>query len=204
VYIAIILLGRLIAVACQRPAIGVIYMISLLIGLLITLQTGSAQPESTARRTVWEGVYTAAQAAKGKAAYDKSCVECHRSDLGGSSGVLVNPRLLEHWREDNLYSFFNVIKTTMPRGTPASLTDEAYVEILAFILHANNFPAGADELKVEGLPHIQMEAKSGPQDLPTGSLVHVIGCLAQRHDNAWILERSSKLTRTRNPNGSTI
>lgn len=34
----------------------------------------------------------------------------------------------------------------MPPGRPASLTPEAYADVVAYLLSANAFPAGRDEL----------------------------------------------------------
>lgn len=194
--------NAILSVYCNQLGAAGVYMNSILIGLLMALQVQSAQPEKTARRTVWDGVYTTAQATAGKTVYAASCLDCHRSDLTGYSGVLVNPHLLEKWREDSLESFFKVIKNTMPRGAPASLTDQAYIEVVAFILQANDFPSGPDELKREQLLDIRVEAKSGPQAPPTGSLVQVIGCLTKRPDNTWVLEHSRDPVRMRNPDRS--
>ena len=200
VYIAISLVRCLCFL--EHSAIGLVHMNSLLIGLLMALQAQSAQPASKTHRTVWDGVYTTAQATAGKAVYAKSCLHCHRSDLSGYSGVLVNPQFLEKWREDSLDALFEVIKSTMPRGAPASLPDEAYIGVVAFILQANDFPSGPHELRRGHLKNIRVEARSGPQGAPPGSLVQVIGCLSKSSDNIWILERSREPIRMRNPSRS--
>ena len=38
---------------------------------------------------------------------------------------------------------FDYIKATMPADDPASLEDAEYVDILAYLIQANGFPAGA-------------------------------------------------------------
>ena len=55
-------------------------------------------------KTVWDGVYTSDQAARGEAAYADSCSGCHRDDLRGYNGVLVGGRFMDSWREDTLNS----------------------------------------------------------------------------------------------------
>ena len=35
-------------------------------------------------RSVWEGVYTTAQAATGKAAYEAKCLTCHGAEMNGA------------------------------------------------------------------------------------------------------------------------
>jgi len=107
------------------------------------------------------------------------------------------------WREDNLQNLYTIIKTTMPRGAPASLSDGTYLEILTFILQANDFPAGARELTMDTLSQIQIEEKSGKLEVPDGTLVDVIGCLVENSDKSWALSLASEPIRTRDPNNST-
>ena len=42
-------------------------------------------PATEVGATVWDGVYTAAQAQLGAAAYREACASCHAEDLGGGS-----------------------------------------------------------------------------------------------------------------------
>lgn len=110
--------------------------------------------QAGASRTVWDGVYTQPQAARGNVEYDTWCASCHQSDLSG--GVLVGDdeapalrsmeKLVERRDLDN---FFTFIKNGMPREEPGSLKDETYIDILAYLLQENGFPAGAAELKAD-------------------------------------------------------
>jgi len=171
--------------------------------LVLGISIARAQPPTNGSRTVWDGVYTTAQAERGKAGYTAKCRGCHNDDLSGYQAVLTN-QFLPHWREDNLDSFYATVKSTMPRGAPATLDDEVYIDIVAFILQANHFPPGTKELTASALPNIRVEGKSGPVPLSTGALVHVVGCLVQRADDAWALIRATKPVRTRNPNNSML
>src|SRR5262245_40850755 len=72
-------------------------------------------PSKPSVTTVLDGVFTEAQAAKGKAAYATYCSMCHRADLGGFSGPpLVGELFMDRWREFNLSVLFDLIVTTMP------------------------------------------------------------------------------------------
>ncbi len=62
----------------------------------------------------------------------------------------------------------------MPRGAPATLSDKTYVDIVSYVLKVNEFPAGAQELRVEDLPRIQLIGKDGPEPVPDFSLVRVV------------------------------
>src|SRR5262245_48489949 len=80
--------------------------------------------------TVLGGVYTAAQAARGEAAYSISCIECHEgSDADGPE--LKGKAFLDRWREDTLQPLFTFIKTTMPGNNPGSLDERVYADIIA-------------------------------------------------------------------------
>ena len=122
-------------------------------GVVIALALmGMAQ--SATSRTVWDGVFTPAQAERGRAEYDVWCASCHQSDLSG--GVLVGDdeapplrsveKLIERRDLDNVMTF---IKSGMPRDDPGSLKDETYVDILTYLLQENGFPAGTTELKMD-------------------------------------------------------
>ena len=160
------------------------------------------QKTTAAAKTVWDGVYTSTQAQRGSDAYTQKCAGCHRDDLSGYQSVLKNETFMQHWREDNLESLFMAIKTTMPRGAPASLTDAVYLDILTFLLQANNFPPGVRDLTIDALSKITVEEKTGKSEVPAGTLIDVIGCLVHNSDNAWILERASEPVRTRDPDAS--
>lgn len=152
--------------------------------------------------TVWSGVYSSAQATRGEAAYTAECSQCHRSDLSAYGGILTGDRFLNEWREDTLNSFFKILRQTMPRNTPASLSDSEYLDIVAYILKMNEFPAGEKDLTAENLPNVRIEARQGPQAVPDFSLVEVTGCLTQTPDGAWLVAGATEPRRTRNPNAS--
>jgi len=107
-----------------------------------------AQAGTTAR-TVWDGVYSEAQAARGKAAYDAQCAFCHQSDLRGQGFApgLIEDAFASRWQDGNLGDLFAIVKGTMPQDKPASLTDDQYAAIVAYLLQANRYPAGAQDLR---------------------------------------------------------
>ena len=160
----------------------------------------AAQGIEPAPATVWQGVYTDAQAARGQTEYTTHCANCHREDLSGYNSILRGSRFMEKYRESTLHLLFDKTKTTMPRGAPASLSDKAYVEILTYLLKVNEFPSGAQELRFEDLTKIQLIGKAGPEPVPDFSLVRVVGCLTQNaSDAAWMLTKSTEPVRTGNP-----
>ena len=81
-----------------------------------------AQAAQEDRTTVWDGVYTAEQAARGKVVYDNSCGACHLPDMSGSDEArpLAGERFMQDWREDTLHTLYVRIRNLMPFDDPAA------------------------------------------------------------------------------------
>ena len=123
----------------------------------------SAQEASTAdARSVWDGVYTADQAKHGEASYKTGCASCHGETLKGSgeSPALTGMKFMSNWSGLPLADLYERIRRTMPQDNPARITRQQKIEILAYILSVNKFPAGNAELprQPELLKLIRIEA----------------------------------------------
>ena len=101
-----------------------------------------------AGRTVWDGIYTEAQATRGEAVYQQECTFCHLDDLQGDAFAtpLVEDAFTLRWEGTNVGDLLIVIKVTMPADRPATLSDEAVADVVAFLLQMNEYPAGEQEL----------------------------------------------------------
>lgn len=102
-------------------------------------------------RTTLDGVFTAEQAERGAAAYQQECAQCHLDDLlgDGIAPSLIGAPFHFRWSELSVGDMLVAIRTTMPQGAPASLSPRAYVDIVAFMLERNEFPAGDEELPTD-------------------------------------------------------
>jgi hypothetical protein len=150
-----------------------------------------------------DGAYTEAQATRGKAGYVMHCGSCHSEDMTGMSGpALKGFQFIENWREDSLNSLYALIRDTMPRQQD-KLTEDAYVDILAYILQFNEYPAGPNELTAESVGTIGFVGKNGPAPVPEYALIQIVGCLTQRPDEVWLLTNATQPVRTRNEKKST-
>jgi mono/diheme cytochrome c family protein len=109
-----------------------------------TLASVAAQTPAS----VWDGVYTEAQAERGRAAYAQSCASCHADDLRGRSTApsLVEESFAFLWEGMSLGDLLEKTRTTMPSDRPGSLPASTYADILAFIAQKNGYPTGAREL----------------------------------------------------------
>jgi S-disulfanyl-L-cysteine oxidoreductase SoxD len=148
--------------------------------------------------TVWDGVYTAEQAARGKVEYANHCERCHGPDLT-SGRPIVGKQFLERWREDRLDALFNYVRTAMPRLLGGSLPDNVYVEIFTYLLQRNGFPEGQKALTVDAPAAIELVGKNGPQPVPDGALIVTVGCMTHDSDNRWLLTNATEPKRTRKP-----
>jgi cytochrome c5 len=157
--------------------------------MLLAVPTLLAQEKS-----VEQGVYTAAQAARGAKLFESNCTTCHR-EPGGTAPVLAGERFTKTFSDATLQVVFTTIKTTMPRNAPGSLSDTEYVDVVAHLLKINSYADGMNELAVADLPGIKIPGQSGSLDF---ALVQVVGCLAQ-NGRVWTLSRASEPVRTREP-----
>lgn len=162
--------------------------------MTVTLVAWGAAQARAQEKTVAQGVYTSAQAARGDKTFDTHCATCHR-EPGGTAPVLSGERFATSFGDATLLSVFTTIKTTMPRQAPSTLTDAEYTDIVAHLLRLNGYADGMSELRVADLPGIKIPGQSGSLDQ---ALVQVTGCLARNGRN-WTLTAGTDPTRTRDP-----
>ena len=116
-----------------------------------------------AARSVWDGVYTQAQADRGRPLYNEHCASCHADTLMGGemSPPLVGGEFLSNWNGLTVAELFERIRTTMPQNKPGKLSREVNSDITAYILSVNKFPAGKEELRhsAEFLKDIRINAE---------------------------------------------
>lgn len=98
--------------------------------------------------TAKDGVFTKEQATIGSALYTNNCASCHGHNLKGteSGNALVGERFTTKWNDKSLDTLFELTRTTMPKTNPYSLDDASYINLVAWILHSNAYPAGSSEL----------------------------------------------------------
>ena len=107
--------------------------------------------------SVWDGVFTEAQAARGREVYTGACGLCHGRRLNGapddpdmrSTPPLARARFLREWEGRSLAALLAFTRLTMPEDNPGSLTDEEYVDVIAYMLSVGRMPAGAGDLPTD-------------------------------------------------------
>jgi S-disulfanyl-L-cysteine oxidoreductase SoxD len=112
--------------------------------------------------SVRDGIYSAEQARKGEALYRQECASCHGEKLEGRGQAppLTGADFIMDWNGMTVGDLFEKMQTSMPADQPGHLSREQNATLLAFILSANQFPAGAAELSTDGerLQQIRFEA----------------------------------------------
>ena len=128
--------------------------------LSAVVAAGGVRAQDARSRSVWDGVYSEAQAERGKGQYLQACASCHAQDLRGDSTApsLVDESFAFLWDDTTVDELFTRIRTLMPSDRPNSLSPQTYQDIVAFILKSNKFPAGQKDLEavVEGLRQIRI------------------------------------------------
>ena len=120
----------------------------------MTIANSQDLSNSSTQLSIWDGVYTEAQASRGEFIYEGACGFCHGYRLDGaaddpdmrSSPPLARAKFLRDWEGRSLAVLFELSKTTMPEDNPDSLGDQEYVDIIAYMLTVGGMPNGDTEL----------------------------------------------------------
>ena len=105
--------------------------------------------------SIWDGVFTEAQARRGQAVYSGPCGSCHGHTLNGApddpdmlpTPPLARAKFLRDWDGRSLATLFAYTRATMPESNPGFLSEEEYVDIIAYMLFVGGMPPGRDELQ---------------------------------------------------------
>ena len=101
------------------------------------------------------GIFTDAQARRGRTTFDEVCSECHTtSEFRGRS-------FQRNWGRRTVYSFFRTIRSTMPDDNPGGLEEQVYLDVVSYILSMNGHDGGTAEL---GADSPMREVRIAPPD----------------------------------------
>ena len=116
--------------------------------LLVIACSASAQNDAKSRRRL-DAFYTEEQAKSGRDQYNQACSACHGEDLRGVGTIppLAGNSFLERWY--SVGDLFSKSSMSMPTDNVNGLSTQAYIDIIAYLLRANGFPAGHVALKNE-------------------------------------------------------
>jgi mono/diheme cytochrome c family protein len=126
----------------MKRTAGIFWLAAL--ALVVAVQPAAAQTNGSdaavSSKTIWDGVYTDAQATRGQRTTQQNCGSCHSASEWSSSMFLTA------WSGRPVRELHNHLRMTMPYDAPGKLTAEQYSDIVAYMLKLNNAPAGETEL----------------------------------------------------------
>lgn len=108
--------------------------------------------------SIWDGVYLQAQADRGKPIYQSHCLHCHGTRGDGGAGAdpslpdspaIAGFAFLRNWDGRNVASLYEFTRATMPQINPGSLSDQQYVDVIAYTFELSRLPAGDEELSTD-------------------------------------------------------
>lgn len=121
-----------------------------LVGICVIGVTGSpARVEAQGTRSIWDGIYTSEQAARGGQLYEAWCASCHGGELEGgeTAPALVGGEFMWAWNGLSVGDLFERLRVSMPEGNPGDMSRSQKADVLAFLLSRNGAPEGGEELR---------------------------------------------------------
>ncbi len=114
---------------------------------------GAAMPAAVQETTssTLDGVFTAAQARRGRRVYNQNCASCHGQELRGGEMApsVAGADFIVFWTELPVGVLFDRIKLTMPEDGPGRLSDQEYTDVVAYLFDRSDYPAGENELSTD-------------------------------------------------------
>ncbi|HEY0383434.1 MAG TPA: PQQ-binding-like beta-propeller repeat protein [Candidatus Elarobacter sp.] len=116
------------------------------------------------------GHYTRAQAASGAAVYTATCQQCHGVNLQGQSGpgLVGAPFRAYVGKAGTAASLYDFIAKQMPADKPGSLTQQQYLDVTAYLLSRNGYPAGDVALTIPALSQVALGGVAKGATSPKG------------------------------------
>ncbi len=131
---------------------------SLAIGtaLAITTPVTTLAQSAGSKVSVWSGVYTKAQSARGEQLYSGACAQCHGPRLNGAgqpdqppSPAVARATFLRKWEGKAVAELFTYVREMMPTDAPGTLTAQQSIDAIAHMFAVSEIPAGDKELPTD-------------------------------------------------------
>jgi alcohol dehydrogenase (cytochrome c) len=117
--------------------------------------------------------YSKAQAASGAAVYAARCSQCHGVNLQGGAGpALVGAAFTKFvGPTGSAQTVYDFSSRQMPADKPGSLTQQQYLDVVAYILARNGYPAGNTALVRSTLAQAKLSGHLAPAKSSTLEIV---------------------------------
>ena len=113
-----------------------------------TMWFAAAGAAAWQEKTVWDGVYTDAQAKRGAGLYKEKCARCHADEMtgNGEASPLVGSEFSSNWNGLSLDALFTKIIVGMPEDAKGTLSRQQTADLLAAMFATAEMPSGKTEL----------------------------------------------------------
>jgi hypothetical protein len=125
-------------------------------------------------------------------AFGQSCAGCHALASEGKAPLVGEP-FWKSFAQKTVGDLFEFVSANMPNGSPRSLSESTYRDIVALMLKSNGFPAGNTELRLDNIADVLVVQKDGSTKLPANALARVVGCLGPpaKIGGDWVITRAT-------------
>jgi cytochrome c5 len=96
------------------------------------------------------GLFSQAQANRGRDTFRSMCTECHTAAEFTDNAFKVK------WARRTVGDLYQFIHTSMPDDAPGVLTEAQALELTSYILEMNGFTAGSRQMQPAGLDQISL------------------------------------------------
>src|SRR4029078_686281 len=132
----------------MRNRVGVFAIVGI---TAFVLSYASVRAGQETTKTTWDAVSAKGKAAKGEGIYKEKCEKCHGADAAGADAPsLADSGFAGDWDGLTVAQLFDRTRSSMPQDAPQSMSREETVNIIAYLLSKNNFPAGDGDLSERG------------------------------------------------------
>src|SRR5437763_2797179 len=143
---------------------------------IVLIASAYMNAQAPTPRTVWDGVYTDAQAERARGTFESTCSRCHSLTPGpaGQGGPLVGDKFWTANSQKSVGDLLAYMSKNIPNGNGGSLSASPYNDLVALVLKSNGFPTGTTEVTPESAAGAQIIPKDGPRQLPANDPPRVL------------------------------
>lgn len=124
-----------------------------LCALMLTIASSALAQSSASTRA---GVYSDAQAIRGRDVYLGNCKSCHSPE--SHTGAIFK----SSWEGRPLAELFAFISERMPKNEPGSLSPQENADVVAYLLQLNRMPPGAADIPADSTAMRSIRIESPP------------------------------------------
>ena len=143
-------MNRWLTVGCSAAVLAFVWVGGAAVETASGVGAFPAALQETTSSTL-DGVFTSAQARRGRRVYNQNCASCHGQGLRGGEMApsVAGSDFIVFWTEVSVGTLFERIKVTMPEDGPGRLSDEEYTDVVAYMLDRNDYPSGDTEMPAD-------------------------------------------------------